>query len=111
MNKVNIEKSMRDCLLEAFKNNAIITSDGLSDGEFIHVCNHRAYYEDGGYLGTFSETLDLLKSQEWTHTHKWFIIGYLTSDEVNAIRDIINDPNIYDSSRYQKELNKVLGVE
>lgn len=88
MNKVSIEKSMKECLLEAFKNNAIITSDGLSNNEFIHVCNHKAYYEDGGCLGTFSETNELLNSQDWTHNHRWYVIGYLTEDEIKAIKDM-----------------------
>ena len=112
MNKVCIEKSMKECLFDAFKNNAIITSDGLGTTEYIHVCNHKAYYEDGGCLGTFSETNEFLNTQDWTHNHKWFVIGYLTEEEVKTIETIRKNPRIYESCyRYEKELNNILHIE
>lgn len=86
--KIRIEKPMHDCLYEAFKNNAVITSDGLNSDEFIYVYKHRAYYEDGCCLGTFSETNELLNSQNWTHNHKWYIIGYLTHESIKELERI-----------------------
>lgn len=111
MNKVHIEKSMKECLLEAFKNNAIISSDGLGSAEFIHVYQHKAYYEDGGCLGNFDDALELLNSQEWTHTHKWFIIGYLTEDEIRAISDMRSNPRVYDSFWFEHKLNEIIGMK
>ena len=109
MHKVEIEKSMKECLFEAFKNNAIITSDGLSATEFIHVCNHKAYYEDGGCLGYHSEAYELLNSQEWAHSHKWYIIGYLDEGEVKAIKKLREDLRVYESNRFERKLNEILG--
>ena len=111
MNKVKIEKSMHDCLLEAFKNNAVITSDGLGSAEFIHVCNHKAYYEDGGCLGSFCEAHELLDSQDWTHNHKWYVIGYLTEEEINAIKDMRKHTRVWESAWFEKELNRILGTK
>ena len=37
MNRIRLQKSMKECLQEAFKKNAVISSDGLSDNEFILV--------------------------------------------------------------------------
>ncbi len=105
---MNIEKSMKECLLEAFQNNAIITSDGLEETEFIHVCEHKAYYEDGCCLGTFSEAYALLNSQNWTHRYKWYIIRYLTEDEIIAIKKLKNKLKPYEIHSYNKELNKIL---
>lgn len=110
MKKVRIEKPMTECLLEAFKHNAIITSDGLGSAEFIHTCKGKAYYEDGGCLGYFSEANALLDSQEWTHNYKWYIIGYLDKQEIQAIKDMRNNPRVYESFWYEKELNKILNI-
>lgn len=108
MNTVILKNSMKECLLQAFKNNAIITSDGLSKDEFIHVCEHKAYYEDGGCLGSFSEANEFLQSQDWTHRYDWYIIGYLTEEEVEAIRVMRKKPRIYEN--YKEELNKILKI-
>lgn len=110
MKKVRIEKPMTECLEQAFKHNAIITSDGLGSAEFIHTCKGKAYYEDGGCLGYFSETNALLNSQEWTHNYKWYIIGYLDKQEIQAIKDMRNNPRVYESFWYEKELNKILNI-
>lgn len=111
MKQVRIEKPMTECLLEAFKNNAIITSDGLSEGEFIHVCGGKAYYEDGGYLGYFSETNEILSLQDWTHNHKWYIIGYLDEQEVRAIKEMRKNPMVYREFCYEEKLKEILNGE
>ena len=60
-------------------------------------------------LGTFSETNQLLSSQEWTQCHKWYIIGYLTADEICALKKL-RKLHIYDSDIYEKELNKIISL-
>lgn len=108
MRQVRIEKTLYECLFEAFKNNAIITSDGLASNEFIHTCNGKAYYEDGGCLGSLSEANELLSSQGWANEHKWYIIGYLEEKEIQAIKDMRNKPKVYDSFSYEEEINKII---
>ena len=101
---------MKECLFEAFKNNAVITSNGLSSSEFIHVCEHKAYYEDGGCLGSFSETIELLNSQEWTRKYKWFIIGYMSDNEICAIKHLRKTYKYCYNTIYEKELKNILSL-
>lgn len=108
MNKHYIEKPMRECLLEAFKNGAIITSDGLEPDEYIHVSGHKAYYEDGGCLGSFSATNELLESQIWTNNHKWYIVSYMTEEEKKAVKEIHASKEIILKGSMKEELKKIL---
>lgn len=109
MKRVMIEKTMEECLLEAFKNNAVITSDGLAQDEFIHVYNGEAYYEDGCWLGYFQKANSFLHSQDWVHSHKWYIIGYMTEEEIKAIKELRKNLKLRDDT-YKQELIKFLGM-
>lgn len=109
MKQVMIEKTMKECLLEAFKNNAVITSDGLSQDEFIYVCGHEAYYEDGACLGYFLKVCEFLNSQDWTHSHKWYIIGYMTENEMKGIKELRKNLRLRDGT-YKQELIRILGM-
>ena len=109
MTRVMIEKTIEECLLEAFKNNAVITSDGLAQDEFIHVYNGEAYYEDGCCLGYFQKANSFLHSQDWTHNHKWYIIGYLTEEEVKIIKELRRNLRLRDGT-YKQELFRILGI-
>lgn len=109
MKKVYIKKSLKECLTEAFENNAIITSDGLSSDEFIFVRNAKAYYEDGGCLGPFSETCGFLSSSGWAVRHEWFIIGYMTPEEKSAIDNLGGSAWI--RLCVKEEVEKILGID
>lgn len=102
-----IEKPMYECLLEAFKDKALITSDGLAEDEFIYSYGGKAYYEDGACLGSFSETRELLSSQQWTRTHDWYVIGHLTEEDILKIKEMKRIIN-YDSVKFKNELIKLL---
>lgn len=108
MEKVCIKKSLKECLTEAFKNNAIITSDGLFSDEFIFVRNAKAYYEDGGCLGSFSETCDFLSRSGWAVRHEWFIIGYMTPEEKSAIDNL--SESVWRRLCVKEEVEKILGI-
>lgn len=109
MSKIN-KKSMKECLIEAFKNNAIISSDGLDGDEFILVINGKAYYEDGGCLGSFLEAIEILKP--WGYNYQWFVIRYLTNDEVKNIK-LMKNKLIINSQylRFKEELNDLLNLK
>lgn len=109
MKKVYIKKSLEECLTEAFKNNAIITSDGLSSDEFIFVRNAKAYYEDGGCLGSYSETCEFLSRSSWASRCDWFVIGYITLEEKAAIDKL--DPSVWIRGRVKEEVENVLNLD
>lgn len=108
MNKVYTERLLPECVKQMFENSAVITSDGLNHSEFIYVCDGEAFYEDGCCLGTFSETLNLLQSQDWANLHKWYVIGYLTDVEEVIIRRLLKQLRAKGSLWYERRLNKLL---
>lgn len=114
MKKVRIEKPIKECLREAFKNKAVITSDALEPTEFIYVRGRRAYYEDGGCLGSFCEAHEYLSSQRWAN-NKWFIIGYMSEDEIQAIKELENLNRTlnkaWDGDWLKKEIMNILNME
>lgn len=111
MDRVYKKMNMEECLREAFNKNAIISSDGLSADQFIYVSNDIAYYEDNGRLGRFGEAYNLLDSMEWTHGHEWYVLGYMTDDDVRAIKEMRTRPRAYDSDWVIQQLGEILGVD
>ena len=111
MKKIHKEMPMKECLRLMFRsNNIIISSDGLASNEFIFVYGCKAYYEDGGCLGSFTKTMDILDSQEWTHTHKWYIAGILNNDEVEAINDMMRRHLYYNTLCIEDKLKTILNT-
>ena len=111
MKKVRIEKPMKDCLREAFKNKAVITSEILEPSEFIYVSQCNAYYEDGGCLGSFCEANEYLSAQSWANNYKWYIIGYMSEDEIQTIKELRKQNRTWDGDWLEKEVKAVLGIE
>ena len=107
---MEIKKSMKDCINAAFTEHAIVTSDGLNDGELIFVANGKAYYEDGGCLGSRCETLDLLNSMEWARKYEWYVIGYMTKEEYKQIKQLCCSQDLYDSNKFAAKVREILGV-
>ena len=99
------QMSMKDCIFAAFHDKAVITSDGLAPDEFIYVFRHKAYYEDGCCLGSYSKTLELLNSQEWTHNYNWWIFAYLEDDDEKDIEELHKYPTY--SKDYKIELGRI----
>lgn len=106
MNRIRLQKSMKECLQEAFKKNAVISSDGLSDNEFILVINGKAYFEDGCCLGSYSRTFEVLASQEWTKRYPWYVIGYMNEEEVTFLRESMKKPRCYESVWLEQQIKK-----
>lgn len=111
MEKVYKKMTMRECLTEAFTKNAIVSSDGLSADQFIYVSSDVAYYEDNGRLGFISKAYHFLDSMEWTHRHEWYVIGYMTDDEVRAIKEMRTSPRRYDIDWVIQQLGEILDVD
>lgn len=104
MKKVCIQQlSLSDALMKCIREHALISCDKLEPDESIHCYNGGFYYEDGARIGeTYEDTLDFFNSQAWTKDATWFVVGYLSEEDVQQLKELHVAPGRYQPGYFEK---------